>query len=72
MNDADATELRGKVCVILKRSKAPKNNLSSDQRKAVKELTIMTDVVILPADKGNATVVMKREDYEQKSEGDAK
>ena len=31
--------------------------------KTLKELRSLEDEVILPADKGNATVVMKRSDY---------
>ena len=33
---------------------------------ALKELRNWKDEVILPADKGNATVIMEREDYDRK------
>lgn len=39
---------------------ATKDNLMKVQRKALKELRNLEDEVVLPADKGNATVVMRR------------
>ena len=42
----------------MRRSKLPRDNLSAGQRKALRDLRKMEDVVILPADKGNATVLM--------------
>ena len=50
----EASELRGKVCGVLRKAKVPKDNLSSGQRRALNELSRMEDVAILPADKGNA------------------
>ncbi len=55
-------DLHGRVCGILKRAKPPKDNLTKEQRKALKELKDLEDEVILPADKGSAIVVMRRED----------
>ena len=43
--------------------KPPKDKLNKEQRKTLKELRSQEDEVILPADKGNATVVMRRENY---------
>ena len=62
----DATDLRTRVCGILRSSKLPKDNITKEQRLAVKEMRTWKDEVILPADKGNATVVMKRSDYNGK------
>ena len=59
----------GRVCGILRRAKPPKDNLKKEQRKALKEMKYLEDEVILPADKGNATVVMRREDYSTKLKG---
>ena len=59
----DATDLRTRV---LRSSKLPKDNITKEQRLAVKEMRTWKDEVILPADKGNATVVMKRSDYNGK------
>ena len=50
----------------LKNSKPPKDNLSKDERKALKELQSDTSTVILPADKGRSTVILNREDYLEK------
>ena len=67
--DEDAEDLRGRVCGILRRAKPPKDNLTSKQRTALKELRALEDEVILPADKGNATVIMAKEDYDAKLRG---
>ena len=42
--------------------------MSRKQRIALKELRDMEGVAILPVDKGNATVVMEREEYDMKIE----
>ena len=41
-------------------------NLSPDETKALKELWSDNNIIILKSDKGNATVVMDRRDYESK------
>ena len=69
LKEEDAEDLRGRVCGILRRAKPPRDNLTKEQRKALKELKGLEDEVILPADKGNATVVMRREDYSTKMKG---
>ena len=45
-----------------------KQFLTKEQRKALKELR-QIDKLVLPADKGNATVLMTREDYATKMRG---
>jgi len=54
------------VCRILRWAKVPRSNSKWDQRLhvALKELRGFDVEVILPADKGNATVMMKRCDYQ--------
>ena len=69
MNEIDANDLHGRVCGVLRRAKLPRNNLTMDQRKALKELSNMEDVVVLPADKGNTTVLMTAVDYDSKLSG---
>ena len=59
-------DLRGRVYGILRHAKPPNDNLTKEQRKTLKELKDLEDEVILPADKDNATVVMRREDYSTK------
>ena len=60
----EADTIRAKVS--LTHPKPPKDNLSKDERKALKELQSDTTVVILPADKGRSTVILNREDYLEK------
>lgn len=55
----DADDLRGWVCGILGHAKVPRSNLTRDQRTALKELMELEDELIVPADKGNATVMMR-------------
>ena len=59
----DADDLRGHVCGILRYVKVPRSNLTKEKRTALKELRGLEDEVILPAEKGNATVMMRRCDY---------
>ena len=40
-----------------------KNNLTNEEIQALKNLRKNTDIVIKPADKGSATVIMNKEDY---------
>ncbi len=40
-----------------------KDNLTPDEREALKKLRNRTDLIIKPADKGSATVVMSKEAY---------
>ena len=62
----DASDLRLRVCGVLRKANPPEDNLTGRQRRALKELREMKDVVILPADKGNATVLLMREEYSTK------
>ena len=65
----EAGDLRSKVGGALRRfggNNRLKPNLSHQQMKALKKLKKNNDVVILPADKGNTTVVMDRNEYDVK------
>ena len=53
------------MCGILRKAILPKDNLTKEQRRALKELKQM-DTAILPADKGNATVLTMKEDFNTK------
>ncbi len=46
-----------------------KDNLTPDEREALKKVCIRTVIIIKPADKGSATVVMSKEAnlYQEKS-----
>ena len=50
----------------LEKSKPPKPNISKRERQALKSLQDDDSIIILPADKGNATVVMDRVEYSNK------
>ena len=52
----------------LQNAKKPKSSLGKEQREALKKLREDDSIVILPADKGNATVVMNKNDYARKME----
>ena len=69
LGEEDAEDLRGRVCGILRHAKPPKDNLTKEQRKALKELRSLENEVILPADKGNATMVITRGDYYRMMKG---
>ncbi|MDA8010421.1 MAG: reverse transcriptase domain-containing protein, partial [Alphaproteobacteria bacterium] len=51
---------------VLKKAKPPKPNMSYRQRSVVRALRNDSNIVIVPADKGKATVVMDRMDYDTK------
>ena len=67
LTPVDADDLQGQVCGILRHAKMLRSNLTRDQRTALKQLRGVEDEVILQADKGNVTVVM-RCDYNGKME----
>ena len=48
-----------------KTTSRPRFNLKKKERKAIKSLTSNKDIVIKPADKGGAIVIMNKEDYKQ-------
>ena len=55
-----AEQLRAGVSNALRTTRPPRPNLSYTQKTALKDLRKDNMIVILPADKGNATVVMDR------------
>ena len=59
----EADTIRAKVSLTLQKAKCPKDNLTRNERTAMKELMNDDSILILPADKGRATVILKREDY---------
>ena len=63
---ARTDELRRKVRQSLQKSKPPKPNISKTERQSLKSLQDDNSIIILPADKGNATVVMDRVEYSNK------
>ena len=66
LEDEDAAKLRSAVQSCLNNPKLPKSNLTKCQMLALQQLEKDKNIVILPADKGNATVVLNKDDYNQK------
>lgn len=54
---------RDHVCGVLRQAQSHSNNLTKPQRAAVMKMGRCQEIAILPADKGNATVVMRKKDY---------
>ena len=63
---ASANEQKWKVRQALEKSKPPKPNISESERLVIKPLQGDNNIIILPTDKGNATVVMDRVEYSNK------
>ncbi|XP_071054396.1 uncharacterized protein [Onthophagus taurus] len=61
-----AEEIRQEVTRVLKSAKPPKSNLTVGEKKALRSIKEKSEIVVLPADKGNATVVMDRKEYDDK------
>ncbi|BHF73432.1 hypothetical protein SprV_0401651300 [Sparganum proliferum] len=59
--------VRQKVTSLLLTNR-PINNMSPAEIEAMKELKMDKDIIVLPADKGRATVVMNRVDYNEKAQ----
>ena len=62
----EADMICAKVSLIRQNSKPPKDNLSKDERKALKKLQSDASIVILPTDKGRSTVILNCKDYFEK------
>jgi len=63
-----AEHIREKTSRILQRAKPPKSNLTFGERTALKTLNQDREILVLPADKGNATVIISTTDHERKIE----
>lgn len=61
----DANDLWAHVCGIMRNTRLL-NDKMKEYRVALKEVKKLKDEVILPVDKGNATVVINRSDYDGK------
>ena len=72
LDNSAANDLRGRVhvhvCSILKKAKPPAPNMTRQERTAVRNLRERQDLVILTAEKGNATVVLDQADYKKRVE----
>jgi arginine repressor len=59
-------EARQETVRIIKSSSRPRDNLTRAEKEALRTLKKNTDLTILQADKGNATVILNTVDYKQK------
>ncbi|XP_070547586.1 uncharacterized protein [Ptychodera flava] len=66
---SEADSLRADVVKILKNSKPPKSNITTEERNAIAQLSRDRNIVILPADKGRSTVILNKEEYKSKMSG---
>ena len=62
-----ADSVRSSICHVLKKATIPHCNLESSERRALVSLKRKKHLMILPADKGRSTVIMKTTDYEEKA-----
>ena len=54
------------MCAAVQKAPQPERHLTAQQLRAIGSLKKRQSIVILKADKGNATVVMNREEYHRK------
>ena len=66
LDKAEGDNIRAKVSLTLQNARAPTGNLSKEERQALKSLKDDESIIILPADKGRATVVLNKDDYIRK------
>ena len=53
---------------LLKRARPPRKNITREEECTIRTLKNDSDLIILPADKGNTTMVLDRDEYEKKVE----
>ena len=63
-----AEEIRQDTSAVLRKTKLPKSNITPSERVALRDLRNNQDIVVLRADKGNATVILNTETYNRKIE----
>ena len=61
-----ATDVRLQVISMLRQARPPPNNITPEEGKAIKALRGDNNLMILPADKGRATVLLDRAEYDRK------
>ena len=66
LSEPTKDNIRSRIASTIQSSSLTENNLTKDERQALKRLKNDDDIVILPADKGRVTVVMDKKDYHDK------
>ena len=64
--DDEAEDIRQECAIVLKNARPPRSNITKDEYNAVKKLKDRKDVMVLKANKGNATIFLRTEDYLKK------
>ena len=65
-DQGEREQIRAEITGFLKKTKPPTSNISKEERRALCELRKEKELIILPADKGKATVIMNASTYEDK------
>ena len=68
LNQGEAEELKVEVKNILKKTQAPKSNITKEEVKSIKELKRDDHRMILTTDKGVVMMVLNKDDYIRKPE----
>ena len=66
MTAEEADTIRADLSSIIRKAKPPERNITRKQSTSLKSLQQNENIIILPADKGRATVVRDKEDYIKK------
>ena len=66
--DQDSQELRTETNCLLKKARAPRANITREEKKALRELRKDKERIVLTADKGVAMVVLVKKEYLEKAE----
>ena len=64
-NKAERT--RAIVAGLIRKAKPPKQNLTKEEHEAIRSIRNNKEIIVLQADKGNATVILDASDYERKA-----
>ena len=54
------------IASVLSKARLPKQNINNEDRSIIKNLAKDKDILILPADKGKAVVLMDKSEYNSK------
>ena len=66
LSEPTKDNIRSRIASTIQLASLTDNNLTKDERQALKRLRNNNDILILPADKGRVTVVMDKTDYHDK------
>ena len=66
INSNDAKLSRNSIIGVLNKAIVPRQNITPEEIKAMKNLQKDDSIIILPADKGKATVILDKVDYDRK------